>query len=188
MRPDVALRDKDGTCGGTSRQEAGDGVADLVAFLRARLDEDEAAAMAATPGSWRYDPKKEWRNPERPFTDGQEAVFAGPPDGAAITICSTGPSNDPPSMADARHIARWDPARVLAEVAAKQQLIEAFSTAITVRDGAIARVQTGSVMRADFDDIIRDWAIRVMTLEPLVVMAAQPYADHPNFDPAWKVS
>lgn len=94
-----------------------------VAFLAARLAEDEIAARAATSGPWRHDPEKEWRDPQRPFTHREEAVFAGPLGADATTVCLTGESGDRQSMRDARHIALWDPDRVLTEIAAKRKIL-----------------------------------------------------------------
>ncbi|MFI9200191.1 DUF6221 family protein [Streptomyces sp. NPDC053048] len=94
---------------------------DLEAFLRARFDEDERVASAATPGPWRYNPDKVWNLPGQHF--GEEFVAAGTVD-KPICVAGTGPADDPKSMADAAHIAQHDPARVLAEVEAKRRLIE----------------------------------------------------------------
>jgi hypothetical protein len=60
---------------------------DLIAFLRAQLDEDERVAAAADGPGW---------GPDSPLIDGRELA----------------------------HIARWDPARVLAEVEAKRRVID----------------------------------------------------------------
>ena len=147
-------------------------MSDLVAFWRARLDEDEAAARRATAGPWRYDPTREWRDPDRPFSGGEESVFAGPEGDDATTVCCTGPSDDPPSMDDARHIARWDPARVLADVAAKRVIVE------------MHRPWGGSLPDGTIDCQICGWRrFGCLTLLAL----AQPYADHPDFDPAWRL-
>jgi hypothetical protein len=72
-------------------------VSDLVTFLRARLDEDEAAARLATPGPWHCG-------------DGGWIVPVARADIYA-------------SQQNAAHIARHGPARVLADVAAKRALI-----------------------------------------------------------------
>lgn len=81
---------------------------DLVAFLRAQLDEDERAARAAA-----LYPGKRWR----PGSDGR-TVFDD--DGAELIADMYGPETRP----RAEHIARHDPARVLAEVAAKRELLD----------------------------------------------------------------
>jgi hypothetical protein len=94
---------------------------DLVARLRhawdereRQLDEDERVAQAATTGPWRYDPTQHHREPGTVrFSEG---VFTGPAGRDATCVAITGETDDPQSMADAAHIARHDPARVLAEV------------------------------------------------------------------------
>lgn len=90
---------------------------DLADFLLARIAEDVAVAVAATDGPWRYDPNKIH------VGDGEESVFTGPAGAEAVCVASTGPGDDPQSMMDALHIARWDPARVLAECEAKKAIV-----------------------------------------------------------------
>lgn len=108
---------------------------DLASWLLAQIEADEAVARAATPGPWRYNPGKEWFTDQEKLararagkftTGGEEFVGAGPDDGdntTTIGVAATGPSDNPQSMADAAHIAHWDPARVLAECAAKREII-----------------------------------------------------------------
>lgn len=90
--------------------------ADLVVFLRARLDEDQQAAEAA---AWCDDGAKwsVWRGKERyenPF------VITDALDTGITAVRSE--SADTESVAE--HMARWDPERVLADIDAKRQLIE----------------------------------------------------------------
>ncbi|MFE7517259.1 DUF6221 family protein, partial [Streptomyces sp. NPDC057540] len=73
----------------------------LVTFARARLDDDEQTARAAHQPNW--------------VTDGRRGIEYGL-DGGWMTDALT--------TADANHIARHDPARVLAEVGAKRQTVE----------------------------------------------------------------
>lgn len=77
----------------------------IVEFLTARLAEDEADAMAS-PGDqrWEADPVNE--------------SFA------QVVSSDGGVTNGVLQTSDAVHVARWDPARVLAEVAAKRRVIE----------------------------------------------------------------
>jgi hypothetical protein len=87
---------------------------DLVAFLRARLDEDEGAArMAAAPawflGSTEHDDKRSVR-----YT-GPSTLHPGQEWDYFIA--------DHVDLADANHMARHDPARVLREVAAKRAIL-----------------------------------------------------------------
>ena len=104
---------------------------DLAGFLNARLDEDEAAASAATTGPW------EWETPDRigEWTDHGPNLMS-----KTATWRSPEGRGPNPSMVlgawgydawgvsiddeDAAHIARHDPARVLREVAAKRTIIE----------------------------------------------------------------
>jgi len=60
----------------------------------------------------------------------------------------------------APHVARWDPARVLAECEAKRRVVERET-----------RSQTPITYRRQF--VLRD--------------LASVYADHPDYDPAWRV-
>lgn len=152
-------------------------MSDIVAFLLARLAEDEAVALAAT------DPRRPgytWQWVEDATDEPIKAVaddLADPVhEGRAIslrtieefpTTSGVGPlpafvisGVDDALPTGLVHIAHWDPARVLAECAAKRQLIE------------------GTEYRMTFDD--RDEHV-------LFVMAAV-YADHADFDPAWMVT
>jgi len=67
---------------------------------------------------------------------------------------------------DATHAARWSPARVLAEVEAKRRLVERHEFALSARVDArpgVAEVLSG-----------------------VVRLLALPYADHPDYDEAWR--
>ncbi len=83
----------------------------LVEFLRARLDEDEAAARAVEPLGHSVDMGGR-RNDDR-FAHGRMG-FASE-DGMPRTLPDGGAS---------AHFARHDPARVLAEVEAKRRILE----------------------------------------------------------------
>lgn len=88
--------------------------ADLAQFLRARLNDDEQAARAATPGPWAVD--SESFAEAISAGDGSVSVVAGGRWGGEASVFET--------TADAVHIARHDPARVLAEVDAKRALLD----------------------------------------------------------------
>lgn len=131
---------------------------ELVEFLLARVAEDEAVARAATVTPWWYDPSK------FNSVDHEESVFAGERGPGAITVCSTGPCDDLESMADANHIARHDPTRVLAECKAKRQLIA----------NALERTRILSDGQGP-PEMIHD--LRVM---------AEVYADHDGYHEEWR--
>lgn len=147
----------------------------LVEFLLAQIAEDEAAALAATPGPWESRDLSDaaftsadnagwwwvWRAGVPHYAGVIEVDHADPemPIGmAAITDGDRGA----PERADAEHIARWNPARALAEVAAKRSVLTEIERILPV-------------------------CIDPMTPAGVVALAmAQPYADHPDFDPAWR--
>lgn len=161
---------------------------DMVAFLRDRLDEDEATARAATLGPWRHNPAKHHHIPGTPLFE--EAVFAGAPGADATCVAGTGETDDQQSMRDAQHIARHDPARVLREIETKQRLLELHG--IVHRDigwledgeeesGEIPVCGLCVPRHAHFDR-------RADVPEgpcPTVRLLAAPYADHPDYRQEW---
>jgi hypothetical protein len=82
---------------------------DLVEFVRAALDEDERVARAAEPAPW---------TAHEEAADPDEGYVAGP-DGYVLVY-----NEGTVSLGTAAHIARHDPARVLADVAAKRAILE----------------------------------------------------------------
>ena len=100
-------------------------------FLRARLDEDEAVAMAATGTAWAWeatgDKDSSWAVGHVEGEDGRP--LSGEIDhGQGIVIdgvCESINGN----LADAAHIARHHPARALREVAFKRAILGQYRTA-----------------------------------------------------------
>lgn len=82
---------------------------ELVAWLRAQLDDDERVALAATPEAW--------------ITANRCVEVAG-----RRMVASVVPYV--PQVTDAEHIARWDPARVLQEVEAKRLILDLYVEAV----------------------------------------------------------
>lgn len=144
----------------------------ILSFLHARLDTDYDMARAATRGLWRHNQDKHWHRPGT--CDFAEAVFAGAPGQKAVLVAGTGPSDDPQSMNDARHIAHHHPLRVLREVAAKRRLVRLHDriTADGRPDGVFCQKCSGP-------DRYVPWPC--LTLRTLAAV----YADHPDYDPAW---
>jgi hypothetical protein len=137
-------------------------MADLVGFLRARIDADEAAARAATedPGmsaEW-YEQTSGCLDIGLPNHGGQDWTdYVWPQGDSRVT----------------RYIARWDPARVLAEVAAKRAIVDLCAQWLSygpIKDWELDRVDAALVDAAP--DLLRQ--------------LVQPYADHPDFDPTWR--
>ena len=125
-------------------------MSDLVEFLRARLGEDEAVALAATAGPWHK-------------VDGGVTDLAD-----AWPVSMTEYDNVDNDQADRAHIARHDPARVLADVEAKRRIIA---------DREHIDASAGDTeWHSGYSDGNYD-ALRALAL---------PYADHPDYDESWR--
>jgi hypothetical protein len=109
---------------------------DLVAFLRARLDEDEQAARHAFGDH--NDDGPEWTEVSSgALSTGSELHGIGD---SAIT----------------RHMERWDPKRVLAEVAAKRRIVELWSHSIG--SGGECTLRALALPYANYPDYRPEWA------------------------------
>ena len=127
----------------------------LQAFLRARLDEDEELARAAAPRSRRDHPSSHWVLGAA-NADGIRAA-----DGSPVTRF-TWPR-------EGAHIVRWDPARVLAEVESKRQIIASYEE---WRDGNTS----GEMLDYGHKEGLGE------AMEHLAVV----YAGHPDYRDEWK--
>lgn len=79
------------------------------------------------------------------------------------------------------HIRRHSPARVLADVAAKRQIIDAYEAATRARDELEPELPAERA-RARWERAAYD----AMVIRDLVKLLAQPYAGHPEFREEWK--
>ena len=139
-------------------------IPDPVAYYLARLDEEEALTRRATPGSWLA-------------MDGGVVAFDDPDgeDGESWPVTSTETKHN---HADRRHIAYWDPSRVLADIAAKRAVLadflkdehESWCTADSGCEDCARSCICGLWERTDR---------RVLTF-------LQPYASRPDFAPEWR--
>jgi hypothetical protein len=136
---------------------------DITEFIAARLDEDEAAAVNSQnilSGRWHID------------ADGnvQDENTAG--SGNAYIAC--GPYGGGIDDADAAHIARHDPARVLREVAAKRAILALHDLpqhycplpVVPGRHGQLWTPEEGPC-----------WTLRHL---------AATWSDHPDYRAGWK--
>lgn len=121
----------------------------LVEFLLARIAEDERIAMDAET------------NARSPWTVRNELYVEAGPAEDRFTLIYDDSGGDKIN----EHIALWDPARVLAECAAKRAIIQ-----LNDYPGGLGAYD---------DDAYR--ALREMVW-PLL---AQPYADHPDYQREW---
>jgi hypothetical protein len=140
---------------------------ELVQFLRERLDQDDQAARAATPGPWKLarQPGFEWVSSAEYW---------------AVADCS----DADPARENAEHIARHDPARVLAEVDAKRQLMAALTSEghATLRPGGSTEVYCG----ADYGDGSPCDCGRDERVSRSLRVLASVYADHPDYRAEWR--
>lgn len=128
---------------------------DLLTFGRAQLDKDERMARATT-GPWKYHHE----------TGGVVLPTARHvPDLAEIVSTPREPS-------DARHMVRWDSARVLREVEAKRQLLN-------------AHYDYQGVCPRCFDSSNKSLQREKWPCEA-VRLCVLPYADHPDYDKGWR--
>lgn len=129
---------------------------DLKDFLLARIAEDEAVAQEATPGPWHMEPVV-YGPPEEGWGAADMGdVTTGEGTGVVSHMYYEGGGA---SIKNAAHIARHDPARVLAECEAKRRIVEWMSDEVEY-------VVFG-------DDVLR--------------ALATVYADHPDYQPEWKL-
>lgn len=126
----------------------------LVDFLLARIAEDEDAARVATGKRW-HGQACEVRTLPRDTERATEPYW--------FQICSMFHDNH---FRDALHIARWDPARVLAECAAKRWIVE-----------GLAGIDLLVGLNPSLPVLAREW------LQSL----AAPYADHPDYRKEWRL-
>ncbi|MFD8970518.1 DUF6221 family protein [Streptomyces sp. NPDC059568] len=155
--------------------------AQFVNWLRARFDEDEQAARAAM------------------WDDASATWTARPPQAdyeryTVVDYCDDGVVAVTPENADAdgvgRHVARHDPARVLAEVEGKRRIVDIYANALEERVALRARMR--EVIRSDSDEfgrLHRQESELIETAErmaPVVRLLALPYADRPGYREEWR--
>jgi hypothetical protein len=137
---------------------------DLVAFLRARLDEDEQTARAAVPGPWSETGRD---------SVGEGMVHSDTTGWSVVGSVKTGYGPNAPYAnvsLNAAHIARHDPARVLRDVEARRVIVNQYA----------------EVEANDTDDAYEyadGWA---NALGLAVRQLAAVYADHPSYREEWR--
>jgi hypothetical protein len=140
--------------GGPRPTERVSGVDELVAFVRRCLDEDERVAQAASGFPW-------------------EATISLSGDQGDVQGVTSAFEDYCCSAEDATHIARWDPARVLAEVEAKRRILDDYDILVS----AIRRV----------DDVEGNRLLyaRREARESDIRWLAQPYAGQDGWREEW---
>ena len=153
---------------------------DLIAFLRARLDDDEQTARASIGHSAGHlngaDPLllAIWKVTDRPAT-GTFVTTRDQWDRSTEIVPTYGGMH-------AAHIARHDPARVLAEADAKRRILDEHPPAL----GWDGRTPDGSVCRTCAQDAT-DGALQGEPYPCVTLrLLAMPYADHPDYQDEWR--
>jgi hypothetical protein len=152
---------------------------DIVEFLTARYDEEQQlaeAAAAADPAPWTANASNERGASERAWEHGFGLVIAA--DGIGLWDCE-GSSTLCMTASTTRHVAYWDPARVLADIAAKRAIVKAYAGART----RIAEVRRDGYHAFDAQRV--QGAEEALTVAVLALAA--PFVEHPDYDPAWTV-
>lgn len=141
---------------------------ELVDFLRARLDEDEAVARRAceyAEASWKLDEEFGetvlWWAPEPHIAEMERQK--------GLTVVSDQWRGQTIDQRIAPHVARHDPARVLAEVEAKRAIVDLMAGVLAAAKGDSEVDHYGGLSAA----------------EETLTLFARPFRDHPDFDPAW---
>lgn len=143
----------------------------LAEFLRARLDEDEQAAQALDGARW-------WAATNVGDEYNYGVVQDHEPEaeryayGERIASCGVEGLDDGDHRA--AHIARHDPARVLAEVAAKRRIVE-------LHDGA----HECSTFERDGEVDNCTWCLDAEDCSTMRLLAL-PHAEHPEYRQEWK--
>ena len=167
-------------------------------FVEARLEEDEAMALAAkhaTSGRWRWDhgTGEMCNDPTCPY--GELVAIDGPYDVILMDVHGYDTRGDEP-WNGSEHIARHDPARVLREVEAKRRTLARHPPEeiwIGQEGYPPDHLWYRRMIRMDcstcrsgtcWDDYdascsAPDWPCAE------VRDVAAPYSDHPDYDPAW---
>lgn len=144
---------------------------DLTDFLLARIAEDEATARNASPAAWTYDPETfTVRNGQWEVASRRRSTHPGDPPSATTPILDV----------DGAHIARHDPARVLADCAAKRAIVDLAFHREAVVDGEWGCCHSADEIRRGLcpeQDPKHVSELRVL---------AAVYADHPDYRDEWR--
>lgn len=129
----------------------------ITEFLTARMDEDEALARESIIDA------SHWSV----FAVNEHFGQVDSDDGAIANSVD---------LKDAAHIVRWDPAHVLADIAAKRALIADLATFDRVATEKVSSDPATSLTARGIERGIMH-ALRTLAL---------PFTDHPDFDESWK--
>lgn len=149
---------------GREAAQAVNGADELIAFLRARHDEIEATAKAAFGNSGQWWQRNTEFGPEGNLFEGDD------PEGGYLSGTIVVYDEGSPTPDEFAHIALHDPAGVLADIAVKRSIVDAYC------DGAAELARQESTGTADAG--VRGG---VTALRFVMVAFASKYNDHPDY-------
>ncbi|MFC3986475.1 DUF6221 family protein [Streptosporangium jomthongense] len=151
-------------------------IQDLIAFIRARLDEDEELASTASPAPWSANAE-------------HDEVLAA--DG--ITVADGFALSGRQLRATVNHIVRHDPARVLADVEADRKLLARYAEAVKEQEEALAAFRVArdewESSSEEYADAYKDWSAALLREGAFLTVIKDRVArfpDHPDYRPEWK--
>lgn len=151
-------------------------MSDVASFVRARLDEwEQAARTCPRPDAWSVEDDRRWGEERDAWLIGSGKPIASFPYeyGGALT---------------ADHIARHDPARVLAQVAAMRAIVDLHALTVSKLDSWAFDPDTGERVPTQYevDCAVCGWASDVPTSAcPTLRHLAAIWRGHDEYDPAW---
>lgn len=151
---------------------------EIVAFIEARLAEDERIARAATAAPWLIDEGDEVPAHSLTIKGGPDQIPTVP--GHETVVYSEYIWDE--TRPDFAHIARWDPARVLREVAAKRGILTRYQNAMRGLDTLENSDPQPPGPVISGRDLLRT---NVAALRIAVRLLAAAYADHPDYREEW---
>ncbi|GAA3956909.1 hypothetical protein GCM10022384_07530 [Streptomyces marokkonensis] len=146
---------------------------ELVQWLRAQLDEDERTARAA---SW-TDDANVWHAEPSPFDTrgaGQRWYVEDAMEDGVVSHVDPRASDD---EGVARHVAEWDPARVLREIDAKRQMLDLHRPVHRRSTGSGGETIEDCQVCGHFPAQYPCATLRILAL---------PYADRPGYRMEWR--
>ncbi len=141
---------------------------EIVAFINARLDDDERVACAATEGVGVQtgDPSSGVWSAGGSYQPG----LIEDSDGGVVVY-----DEGAPNEAQAQHIARHDPARVLRDVEATRRILARYEDAISRQSEPDYSRSDALAQAAEYED----WVL------PLL---AASWSTHPDYQPEWSLT
>jgi hypothetical protein len=153
-------------------------MSDIVEFLRARFDDDERLAKAATPGPWVALNHRYGASTLSHWVLTAESIQVGVPENPIAAEVQI--------EANAEHIAHHSPQRVIREVTAKRQILALHAPVLSPSDGPTPRVTICAACGPTIDDLYSTSPDNDHYPCDTMRYLAIAYGDNLGYDPAWR--